>query len=115
MKLEEYLQVPYVVAASSESRDDGTWERVVECPELPQCRVSAPSIVDAMDALTKRRIATIVALLGAGDPPPVPRPRLQGYDVEEDLRRLGLLDELADLLKLHESELRGKAIPALHV
>lgn len=113
MRLEEYLRVPYVVAASSESRDDGTWERVAECPELPRCRASAGSIVDALDALARKRVETIVALLGSGAAPPVPRPPLHGYDVEDQLRTLGLLEPLADLLSLHESELRGRAIPAL--
>jgi hypothetical protein len=102
-----------MVSATSESRPDGVWERIVECPELPECRVAAATITEAMDTLGRRRVETIVGLLGAGERPPVPRPPLRGLDVQRELRELGLLDALAGLLELHETELRGRssAIP----
>lgn len=100
MKLIDYLCVPYIVAASSEDDGAGDWVRIAECPELSGCRVSAPSIVQAVDDLSRRRITLITELLRSGTPPPVPRPPLTCIDLERELRRLGLFDELSSILDL---------------
>lgn len=109
MRLSDYLRIPYIIAVSSEERDDGEWLRVAECPELPACRAESQSILDAMDLLSRRRIEVLVELLGRGQAPPVPRPPLRSFDVKQELQELGLLGELEDLLDRDERELPGHA------
>lgn len=97
MELADYLSIPYVVVAHSEENSEGVWMRRVACPELPGCEASAPSIVDALYDLDRKRVGIIVGLLRRGLTPPVPRPPLRGDDAIPDLRARGILDDMPEL------------------
>jgi hypothetical protein len=73
MKLEEYLAIPYIIAASSVLGQDRRYVCRVEHPELDQCAAEAPSIMDALDQLEKHKIAYIKTCLSRGVDVPAPR------------------------------------------
>ena len=88
MELREYLAVPYVMAIESVQLADGNWVRRASYPELPGCVVDAESAVDAIEKLEEERIRTIVELLEAGRPVPVPREPLRSTIPVIDVDRL---------------------------
>ncbi len=100
MTLRGLLSVPYLVEAEATETCPGRWVRRVSHPELPDCRVEASGVVDALHALDRRRIEVIVGMLRRGGSPPVPRPPFEGADPDGLLARHGLHAELAPLLDM---------------
>ena len=74
MRLSEYLSVPYLLEAQTVEIALDSWVRRVAYPELPDCSAEAVVVEDALLALERLRIETIVRMVGQGNPPPVPRP-----------------------------------------
>ena len=72
-----YEAVPYLLVVESVERA-GEWLRCAEHPELPGCRVEAPSAVEAIEKLEGERRRLIRALWDRGAPIPAPRPPLRG-------------------------------------
>jgi hypothetical protein len=70
-----YEAVPYLLVVESVERG-GEWVRRAEHPELPGCRVEAPSAVEAMEMLEQARRRLLRQLWERGAPIPVPRPAL---------------------------------------
>ena len=96
--LREYLSVPYRIEAETVEVRQGTWVRRATYPELPGCSAEAATIEETLERLERRRIEIIVALLRAGEAPPVPRRPLGDCDPEGLMQRLGLHAALAPLL-----------------
>jgi hypothetical protein len=71
-----YEAVPYLLVVESIERA-GEWLRRAEHPELPGCRVEAPSAVEAIEKLEQARLRLLRQLWDLGAPIPVPRPPLQ--------------------------------------
>ena len=69
-----YEAVPYLLVVESIERA-GEWR--AEHPELPGCRVEAPSAVEAIEKLEQARLSLLRRLWDLGAPIPVPRPPLQ--------------------------------------
>jgi hypothetical protein len=80
LRLSEYLSVPYLLEAETVEVAPGSWVRRVAYPELPDCSAEALVVEEALLALERRRIETIVRMVGEGRPPPVPRPPLRDCD-----------------------------------
>jgi len=74
LRLSEYLSVPYLLEAQTVEIAPGSWVRRVAYPELPDCHAQALVVEEALLALERLRIETIVRMVGEGSPPPVPRP-----------------------------------------
>ena len=108
MGLMDFLCVPYVLEAQSVETDEGVWMRRVAYPELPGCMAEAQSIEEALAALERKRLRTIIDIIRAGGKPPVPRAPLQSCDPLGLAALLGLQHELEDLLA---AERRRKAEP----
>jgi hypothetical protein len=70
-----YEAVPYLLVVESIERA-GEWLRCAEHPELPGCRVEAPSAVEAIEKLEQVRRSLLRQLWDRGAPIPVPRPPL---------------------------------------
>lgn len=70
-----YEAVPYLLVVESIERA-GQWLRCAEHPELPGCRVEAPSAVEAIEKLEQVRLSLLRELWNRGVPIPVPRPPL---------------------------------------
>jgi hypothetical protein len=70
-----YEAVPYLLVVESIERA-GEWLRCAEHPELPGCRVEAPSAVEAIEKLEQVRRSLLHQLWDRGAPIPVPRPPL---------------------------------------
>ena len=70
-----YEAVPYLLVIESVQRGN-EWLRRAEHPELPGCRVEAPSAVEAMERLEQARLSLLRQLWDRGAPIPVPRPPL---------------------------------------
>ena len=70
-----YEAVPYLLVVESIERA-GEWLRRAEHPELPGCRVEAPSAVEAIEKLEQARLSLLRQLWDRGAPIPVPRPPL---------------------------------------
>jgi hypothetical protein len=70
-----YEAVPYLLVVESIERA-GEWLRCAEHPELPGCRVEAPSAVEAIEKLEQARLSLLRQLWDRGAPIPVPRPPL---------------------------------------
>jgi len=108
MGLMGFLCVPYVLEAQSVETDEGVWMRRVAYPELPGCMAEAQSIEEALAALERKRLRTIIDIIRAGGKPPVPRAPLQSCDPLGLAALLGLQHELEELLA---AERRRKAEP----
>jgi len=94
MKVSDFLRVPYLVTAQSVPRDDGSWVRHVEHPELPQCTAEAESITEALQRLDQRRIEVVLEMLAQGRTPPHRRYRLGPTEALYRVERAGLLDRV---------------------
>jgi hypothetical protein len=112
MGLMGFLCVPYVLEAQSVETDEGVWVRRVAYPELPGCAAEAQSIEEALALLERKRLRTIMDIIRTGGRPPVPRAPLQSCDPLGLAARLGLQNELEDLLAV---EGRRKAKPGTTV
>jgi len=77
MGLEEYLAIPYVLAAHAVRGPDGSWVCQLEYEELADCVAYARSPLDALDELEEERIGYITAHFEQGLPIPVPRPPIR--------------------------------------
>jgi predicted RNase H-like HicB family nuclease len=97
MRVSDYLRVPYLVTAQSVVRDDGTWVRHVEHPELPECAAEAESIVEALGLLETKRIETVLDMLAAGRTPPTCPHLLGETRARQRVERAGLAERVGPL------------------
>lgn len=100
--LREKLAVPYVLVAES-VLEEGRWTRRLSYPELPGCEVESTSVLEAFEAIERRRVRTILELSAAGTLPDPPRESINIEGVESVLAELGFDDVLAELSNDHES------------
>lgn len=98
MRLREYLSVPYLLEAETVEVVPGSWIRRVTYPELPGCTAQSLVVEDALQLLERMRIEMIIAMVGNGQPPPVPRPPLQNCDPAWVAGQAGLSDEIIALI-----------------
>ena len=98
MRLNEYLSVPYLLEAETVEVAPGSWVRRVAYPELPGCSAEAFVVEEALQLLERRRIETIVRMVGEGRLPPVPRPPLTDCDPAWVARQAGLSNEIIALI-----------------
>ena len=98
MRLREYLSVPYLLEAETVEVAPGSWIRRVAYPELPGCTAQSLVVEDALQLLERMRIEMIIAMVGNGQPPPVPRPPLQNCDPAWVAGQAGLSDEIIALI-----------------
>ncbi|WP_214102605.1 type II toxin-antitoxin system HicB family antitoxin [Acrocarpospora catenulata] len=103
MKVGDYLRVPYLVTAQSVPREDGTWVRHVEHPELPDCVAEAESIFDALRLLEAKRIETVLDMLAAGRTPPTKGFLLGATQAWQRVQRAGLADRIEPVWE-HDAE-----------
>ena len=98
MRLSEYLSVPYLLEAQTVEIAPDSWVRRVVYPELPGCHAQALVVEEALLALERRRIETIVRMVGEGRPPPVPRPPLRDCDPAWVARQAGVASDIIALI-----------------
>jgi hypothetical protein len=98
LRLREYLSVPYLLEAETVEVVPGSWIRRVTYPELPGCTAQSLVVEDALQLLERMRIEMIIAMVGNGQPPPVPRPPLQNCDPAWVAGQAGLSDEIIALI-----------------
>ena len=98
MRLSEYLSVPYLLEAETVEIAPDSWVRRVAYPELPDCSAEALVIEEALLALERLRIETIVRMVGQGNPPPVPRPPLRDCDPAWVARQAGVANDIIALI-----------------
>lgn len=98
MQLREYLSVPYLLEAETVEVAPGSWIRRVTYPELPGCTAQSLVVEDALQLLERMRIEMIIAMVGKGYLPPVPRPPLQNSDPAWVAGQAGLSDEIIALI-----------------
>lgn len=98
MRLSEYLSVPYLLEAQTVEIAPGSWVRRVAYPELPDCHAQALVVEEALLALERLRIETIVRMVGEGSPPPVPRPPLRDCDPAWVARQAGVASDIIALI-----------------
>jgi hypothetical protein len=98
LRLREYLSVPYLLEAETVEVVPGSWIRRVTYPELPGCTAQSLVVEDALQLLERMRIQMIIAMVGNGQPPPVPRPPLQNCDPAWVAGQAGLSDEIIALI-----------------
>lgn len=98
MRLIDYLSVPYRLEAATTELADGSWVRRVAYPELPECMAESTVVEDALSLLERRRIETIVRMVGDGRAPPVPRPPLRDCDPAWVARQVGVSPQLIELI-----------------
>jgi hypothetical protein len=94
LRLRDHLSVPYLLKAETVEVAPGSWVSRVAYPELPGCNAEAPVVEDALHLLERKRIETIVRMVGEGRPPPMPRPPLRDCDPVWVARQAGLSDEI---------------------
>lgn len=80
MRLCDYLRVPYLLEARLVELSPDVFVNRVSYPELGDCSAESPSLETALRQLERQRVLTIVAMLDAGEAPPVPRPLLGAVD-----------------------------------
>jgi len=102
LQLRDYLSVPYLLEAETVEVAPGAWICRVTYPELPGCSAEALVLEDALHLLERRRIETIVRMIGEGHSPPVPRPPLRDCDPVWVARQAGFPDEIAALISDYE-------------
>ena len=98
MRLRDYLSVPYLLEAETVEIAPDSWVRRVTYPELPGCSAEAFVVEEALLALERRRIETIVRMVGQGSPPPVPRPPLMDCDPAWVARQAGVSSDIIALI-----------------
>jgi hypothetical protein len=98
MRLSDYLSVPYRLEAETVETPSGAWLTRVSYLDLPGCRTEAPVVEEALQCLERLRIETIVAMVGAGKAPPVPRPPLRDCDPVWVAQQAGLADDIVALI-----------------
>ena len=98
MRLNEYLSVPYLLEAQTVEIAPDSWVRRVAYPELPGCTAEALVVEDALLALERLRIETIVRMVGQGNPPPVPRPPLRNCDPAWVARQASVASDIIALI-----------------
>jgi predicted RNase H-like HicB family nuclease len=98
LRLSEYLSVPYLLEAQTVEIAPGSWVRRVAYPELPDCHAQALVVEEALLALERLRIETIVRMVGEGSPPPVPRPPLRDCDPAWVARQAGVASDIIALI-----------------
>jgi hypothetical protein len=98
LRLRDYLSVPYLLEAETVEVVPGSWIRRVTYPELPGCTAQSLVVEDALQRLERMRIEMIIAMVGNGQPPPVPRPPLQNCDPAWVAGQAGLSDEIIALI-----------------
>jgi len=84
LRLIDYLSVPYRLEA--------------ETAELPGCIAESAVVEEALCQLERRRIEIIIAMVGEGRPPPVPRPPLRDCDPAWVAKTAGVSRELVALI-----------------
>lgn len=97
MTVGDYLRISYLVTAQSVVRDDGTWVRHVEHPELPDCVAEADSITEALRLLEIRRIQVVLDLLADGRTPPARAQRLGPTQARLRVERAGFGERVGAL------------------
>lgn len=102
MQLRDYLSVPYLLEAETVEVAPGSWICRVTYPELPGCSAEALVLEYALHLLERRRIETIIRMIGDGHPPPVPRPPLRDCDPVWVARQAGFSGEIAALIARDE-------------
>ena len=110
MRLIDYLRVPYRLEAETAELADGAWVKRVAYPELPGCVAEAAVVEDALSRLERKRIETIIRLVGEGRSPPVPRPPPRDCDPAWVARQVGVADHLVALIDRDEAPI----VPAQH-
>ncbi len=98
MRLREYLSVPYLLEAETVEVAPGSWIRRVSYPELPGCTAQSLVVEDALQLLERMRIEMIIAMVGKGHLPPVPRPPLRNCDPAWVAGQAGLPDDIVALI-----------------
>jgi len=96
--LSEYLSVPYLLEAETVEVAPGAWVRRVTYPELPGCSAEALVVEEALMALERLRIETIVRMVGEGRPSPVPRPPLRDCNPAWVARQAGVASDIIALI-----------------
>jgi predicted RNase H-like HicB family nuclease len=87
-----------MLEAETVEASPGSWLSRVSCPELPGCLAEARVVEEALQHLERLRIETIVALLQAGQHPPVPRPPLRDCDPVWAAQEAGLPNDIIALI-----------------
>jgi hypothetical protein len=98
VRLRDYLSVPYVLEAETIEVAPGSWIRRVTYPELPGCVAESVVVEEALHLLERMRIEMIVAMVGEGQLPPVPRPPLPHCDPAWVAKQAGLADDIIALI-----------------
>jgi hypothetical protein len=98
VRLSEYLSVPYLLEAETVEIAPDSWVRRVAYPELPGCTAEALVVEEALSALERLRIETIVRMVGQGNPPPVPRPPLRDCDPAWVAQQAGVASDIIALI-----------------
>jgi hypothetical protein len=98
LRLSEYLSVPYLLEAETVEIAPDSWVRRVAYPELSGCSAEALVVEEALLALERLRIETIVRMVGQGNPPPVPRRPLRDCDPAWVARQAGVADDIIALI-----------------
>jgi hypothetical protein len=98
LRLREYLSVPYLLQAETVEVTPGSWIRRVSYPELAGCTAESLVVEDALQLLERMRIEMIVAMVGKGLFPPVPRPPLRNCDPAWVAGQAGLSDDIIALI-----------------
>jgi hypothetical protein len=108
LRLREYLSVPYLLEAETVEVAPGSWIRRVTYPELPGCTAQSFVVEDALQLLERMRIEMIIAMVGKGHLPPVPRPPLQNCDPAWAAGQAGLSDDIIALIDRDTAGTLGK-------
>lgn len=103
LRLKDYLSIPYRLVAETVEVAPGSWLRRVAYPELPGCMTESLVVEDALHLLEQMRIEMIVGMVGAGQLPPVPRPRLQYCDPGWVAKQAGFSDDIVALIDRDEA------------
>lgn len=108
MKVGDFLRIPYVLEASSVESADGTWMRKAEYVELEDCWAEAGTIIEAVEAVDRRRVYVILEALATGQTVPAPRSPVPGLDLTASQVLNGSGTDAARFLDLSASQLRER-------
>ena len=98
MRLIDYLQRALSPRSGHHQLADGSGDRRLAYPELPECTAKSTVVEDAICQLERRRIEMIVRMVGDGCAPPVPRPPLRDCDPAWVARQVGVSPQLIELI-----------------